>query len=235
MAQLSAAAYIDAETSLAQRLNTLGFELVKEIGADDKEGGYICKCKDYAVLVFRGTHNKYEAILDLKVWHTHDDHVGYAEGFYAAYHKLLPQFVEFVDTAQIPVYITGHSLGGAISLITALCLQPYSYAACYTFGAPRVCSISGEKKDDGKAIFRVIHEDDIVPSMPLIIMGYWPFLGQMIYLTGKGITQGWQAYSMRILGQAWPIIQTSVFGLMSYIKNHFIDNYIEDLKKSNKV
>ena len=112
MAQLSAAAYIDAETSLAQRLNTLGFELVKEIGADDKEGGYICKCKDYAVLVFRGTHNKYEAILDLKVWHTHDDHVGYAEGFYAAYHKLLPQFVEFVDTAQIPVTCAGQGREG---------------------------------------------------------------------------------------------------------------------------
>ena len=69
------------------------------------------------------------------------------------------------------IYVTGHSLGGAIAVLTAaeLSLEKYDYnlATVYTYGKPRV----GNKKfaswfDDRLDGFRIIHNKDIVPANP---------------------------------------------------------------------
>lgn len=226
MAQLSQIAYIDTDIALA--LKELGFDLVKRLGRIHDVSGYICKNSEHAVLVFQGTDVKDWATIeeDLKFWPCRSDHVTYAAGFLSAFEELEPGFWDFVMTTALPLYITGHSLGGAIALITALRIPVF--AACYTFGSPRVCGISGEKYDNGKAIYRLIHASDIVPNLPL---GYWPFLGEMIYITDSNrILRGWQAYTFRILGQVLPLVTKSIFGIAGFIKNHLIGNYIEALK-----
>jgi len=67
--------------------------------------------------------------------------------------------------------VTGHSLGGAIAVLTAaeLSLEEYDYnlATVYTYGKPRV----GNKKfakwfDDRLEEFRIIHYKDIIPANP---------------------------------------------------------------------
>jgi len=231
-ALLSEISYIDQEPVLVGKLAALGFELVKRLGRSGDLSGFICRNNEYAVLVFQGTDGRdWQTIKeDLKFWHSRDQGVSYAAGFHDAYCELLPGFAEFFDTTQRPIYITGHSLGGAIALIAALNLQPYSFEACYTFGAPRVCGISGEKHDNGKTIYRIVHENDVVPSLPLVILGYWPFLGELVYITAANkLVRGWRAYALRILGQTLPILQKAVFGLPGFITSHLIGNYIEAL------
>jgi hypothetical protein len=93
-----------------------------------------------------------------------------------------------------------------------------------------VCGLSGEKLDDGKAIYRLVHETDIVPSLPLVVMGYWPFVGQLVYITaGNKVVTGMAAYLRRIAGQALPLITKSFAGLPALIGNHFIRAYIDAL------
>lgn len=64
-----------------------------------------------------------------------------------------------------PVYITGHSLGGALALIAIRYLERESTGACYTFGGPRVADdrfFEGIKTP----VYRVVNAADGVPRVP---------------------------------------------------------------------
>lgn len=222
MAKLSQIAYIDGD--IVQPLTALGFRLVKRLGKIHDLSGFICESDDFAAIVFQGTDPRdWETIKeDLKCWHTRADHVAYADGFYEAYRELWPEFVDFTVSNTKPLYITGHSLGGAIANILALNLSAGIFEACYTFGAPKICGLSGRKLDDGKAIYRLVHENDIVPHFPLAIMGYWP-IGELRYITSDyKILTGWRAALMRLTWGVLPLI-------LNAVTNHFIDSYIHAL------
>jgi hypothetical protein len=230
LAKLCEISYIDED--IAGKLKRMGFDLLQRIGKSGDLSGFVCCNSRYAVLVFQGTDPRdWQTIKeDLKFWKTKKDQVRYVQGFSDAYEELLPGFSEFVKTCDVPLYITGHSLGGAIALITAMRASPGTFEACYTFGAPRVCGISGEKLDDNKSIFRVINSSDVVPSLPLLVMGNWPFIGKLYYITGGyKLISGYRAYVMRVFGQAWPIATRAVFGLAGFLKNHPIDKYVDAL------
>ena len=66
---------------------------------------------------------------------------------------------------EIPVYITGHSLGGALAILATRLLASDSQGACYTFGGPRVGT--AQVDDQIKTpIYRVVNAADIVPRVP---------------------------------------------------------------------
>lgn len=64
-----------------------------------------------------------------------------------------------------PVYITGHSLGGALALIATRYLERQGTGGCYTFGGPRVANdqfFEGIKTP----VYRVVNAADGVPRVP---------------------------------------------------------------------
>ncbi|KAJ9529583.1 hypothetical protein QJQ45_013902 [Haematococcus lacustris] len=76
------------------------------------------------------------------------------------------------------LWVTGHSLGGAMATLTALGLkrQGYNVAGLYTFGSPRVGNAGFSRlfRDAGlwTRSYRFVNEDDAVPQVPLTVMGY---------------------------------------------------------------
>lgn len=83
----------------------------------------------------------------------------------------------------IPVYITGHSLGGALAVLATRLLASDSQGACYTFGSPRV---GNEKVDDQikTPIYRIVNSADGVPRVPLAyIIGPLIMLCNLFHLT----------------------------------------------------
>ncbi len=69
------------------------------------------------------------------------------------------------DGVLLPRFFTGHSLGGALALITAREIARDINGACYTFGAPRVANYD-YFKDMKTPVFRVVNSADIVPRVP---------------------------------------------------------------------
>lgn len=89
-------------------------------------------------------------------------------GFHHAYKSVHSQLTKILKgTDRLPVYLTGHSLGGALATLAAWYLPGERLAACYTFGAPRV----GDKRLADKyriPIYRVVNTADPIPRLPLV-------------------------------------------------------------------
>ena len=144
---------------LAQVLGNSGFSLLDVIDVAETQG-FVCKRitdnePSYLVLAFRGTETKVsDWLTDARCVPTIKGkakvHTGFLEAFVEkkdAAGRTAKDVVEeildrpdakYEDGKPLPLFITGHSLGGALALLATKLVAPNVNDACYTFGAPRV-------------------------------------------------------------------------------------------------
>eukprot|EP00887_Chlorella_sp_A99_P003551 scaffold7.g3551.t1 len=152
---------------------------------------------DAIVVAFRGTdsHSYYNWVENMRTWRTdfslavagYPDAPQYAYvhgGFFSSYNasSLAPNVTRAVrelmaQHPRAPVYVTGHSLGGAMATICAMDIRlnlGASDVRVFTFGSPRVGnSIFAEWFRREIALhYRFTHNRDIVPSVPPSYMGF---------------------------------------------------------------
>ena len=153
---------------------------------------------DCRIVAFRGSKSLRNWITDaeflraLLVEEANGDRCEVHHGFLAAYESIIGDLTAYLrgqdlgspvaavcdrrpgdDTSplQKPIFITGHSLGGALAILAALELkrQGFAVAQVYTFGQPRVGNGAFKKMYDaalGAQTFCVVYEEDIVPRIP---------------------------------------------------------------------
>ena len=92
-------------------------------------------------------------------------HSGFHDN-YRSVHEEIERKLE--GTEDLPLYITGHSLVGALAVIATWYQSSQRLAACYTFGAPRVGDhlLMGSFRTP---IYRVVNAADPVPFLPLSV------------------------------------------------------------------
>lgn len=186
MAECSRIAYQDLD-KLAQPLSDGGFALVETF--DDTESGtqaFLARREDMAVLAFRGTQKDWQDIrrdLNLRFYQTEAGRAH--KGFLKGYEAVSGHVSQAVDAlGDLPLYLTGHSLGGALATVATSRLARDTVAACYTLGSPRV----GDQEFDMAIkvpVYRVVNAADIITRVPLMIMGY-RHVGDLRYLTRDG-------------------------------------------------
>ena len=167
---------------LRQVLESKGFSLLDVLDIADTQG-FVCKrstgTDPYLVIAFRGTEKK------VSDWLTDANCVPRSEGsgkvhtgFWKAMAgnqdrhtgetieaKIRRITDEAAQDGPLPLFITGHSLGGALALLSTKLVAPNVDGACYTFGAPRVANyeyFSAVKTP----VYRVVNSSDIVPRVP---------------------------------------------------------------------
>jgi hypothetical protein len=127
---------------------------------------------DAAVVAFRGTDDIRDWLANLNVdrvdWFGGNVH----RGFHLAEESLAGRVLERLPENTTPLWITGHSLGGALATLFAFRLQRAGHNVCglYTFGSPRVgCGCFAAQHDWllRQKHFRVVHNSDAVPRVPL--------------------------------------------------------------------
>lgn len=160
------------EKKLRETLYKAKFELIKPFDEGGTQGFIAKSINDkIAVLAFRGTQatNLKDIITDLNFFLKDQDgaraHKGFLNAFECVKHEIKEILQELTD---YNIYITGHSLGGALALVATRALQLEKFeniAACYTFGSPRVGN-----EDFGSTIttpvYRIVNTLDIVPRLP---------------------------------------------------------------------
>lgn len=154
---------------LEEQLRLLDAELVTTFNAKGSQA-ILIKTNDFVVLSFRGTEPT--ELKDIKA----DAHATLTKcvtegkvhsGFYKAYNLIEMDINHALEEfSELPLFITGHSLGGALATIAAKRItHAGGNSACYTFGSPRV-------SDDRwlmtmkTPIYRVVNSSDGVTMVP---------------------------------------------------------------------
>ena len=186
----------DARKIFITKLEGGDFELIRTFNNNETDTqAFLAKAKNnqFAVLAFRGTEvtkikdvridtmASKKSVLDGRVH----------SGFRIAYESIAKDIEEeILKLGDVPLYITGHSLGAALATVATQRLEHNprireKIAACYTFGSPRV----GNSEYDiefKSPIYRVVNTTDIVTVIPLLAMGYI-HIGDVRYL---GVREG---------------------------------------------
>lgn len=150
-------------------LNRFKFKVVKTFNAGGTQAYLARRTSDrIAVLAFRGTEVTQLADIkaDLRVFTTNEGGALVHNGFQSAYREVQAEIAEAVaGLGNYSLYITGHSLGGALGLMAVKTLEGDNLAACYTYGCPRVGgSEFGESIKT--PIYRIVNTADVVPRLP---------------------------------------------------------------------
>jgi hypothetical protein len=151
----------------------LGLSAVGFLNTVTRTRGFLGVCDTHAVLAFRGTNPARltnwvtDAVVRLVECGEYDGRVHH--GFSAALQRSWDKVEPILNAAAgKPLFLTGHSMGGALAVLTACRLAKTGRPpiATYTFGAPRV---GDPAFCDGYALptYRVVNRLDFVPEMPL--------------------------------------------------------------------
>ncbi len=178
---------ISNEEDLSNFLKVNNFEYKGPYLNSGSAQGFICLWNDrdfpFIVVAFRGSEKKIEdwltnvdavpaSSIDVKNGKVHS-------GFYNDFKRLketienrINEIHQELGEKNVPVFFTGHSLGGALASIATKEVLPDGNGACYTYGAPRVGDY--EYFEFVKTpIYRIVNSSDIVPRVP---PGVWSII-----------------------------------------------------------
>ncbi len=237
MSQCSELAYVEEPVLLKKNLAEGDFTLLKTFVYQPKRmNAYLALSIKHklSVLAFKGTvPSEWPTVqvdLDFRYYHTKNG--VFHQGFYDAFKAMEKPINRNLGLVRgLPIYITGHSLGGALATMAAMNLtETDRVAACYTFGAPRICDLKTIIHFYKIPIYRVVHADDIVPSLPPPSMfGGYAQIGDLRYITDNfELIPGSAAVWLRL----W--LQIKSFLLLRWknsIADHMIDFYAKILQR----
>jgi hypothetical protein len=212
-----------------------GFELIQTFNAKETDTqAFLAKSQEgYAVLAFRGTEvSKWEDVkIDIEARQISVLEGRIHSGFQLAYESVEKQIdATLQELRNIPLYITGHSLGAALATVATQRLQRNPWvadkiAACYTFGSPRV----GDQHYDIEfkaPVYRVVNTTDVVTVIPLLAMGY-VHIGDVRYLGRK---DGDFRRGIPVLGRGYLFLLTMFRLFGPVIGDHSIAEYRRKLE-----
>lgn len=228
LASCSQLAYSKNPGELKAGLKPFGLKLARPFYCDKNQNfAYLAVHRTYAVLAFKGTvPSEPETVAtDLKFlfkpWKYGEAHTGFLD----TAEELKPKIDQVLRKVKTPVFITGHSLGGALALLSSILLPGRErFAACYTYGCPRVGN--GQFADFlfKVPVYRCVHRADIVPGVPLLVMGYRQY-GDVRFLSDDNrVCGGSEAIWRRLRAGLNPL------NWLHCISDHGIENYIRILR-----
>lgn len=197
-------------------LDDAGFELLEVIDVAETQG-FVCRRSvatepPYVVIAFRGTEKKVQDWLTdancipEDVGNGGKVHRGFLKaltGNRDASERTVKDIVESALASgkgqdaqgkRLPVFMTGHSLGGALAVLTTVLVAPDVDGACYTYGGPRVANYEFFRRVK-TPVYRVVNCADAVPRVPpgagmrvlcgairgaAWVTGWWPGVARML-------------------------------------------------------
>ncbi len=200
MARLSKAVY--AKTSDTNQLPNEN-KILAELQADDdgflsvhgvdknSAQAALVEHKDYICLTFRGTNELADWIDNINAFATKklfgEFHRGFYQSLQDVWKPLSQMFRELQASRKRPLFLTGHSLGGAMATVAAAKLihEDKPFTSVYTFGQPRVMDRETSRifnVECKSRYFRFHNNNDIVTRVPARLMGY-SHIGSYLYIS----------------------------------------------------
>ncbi len=237
-------AYADQD-KIQDTLDSWGFTESRYLEEQETQG-YIASSDRLVLIAFRGTEPRKvkDIVTDANLMLTPGPVGQVHTGFHLALNRIWPQLLDHFHGMYQgqPVWLTGHSLGGALAtLATArLIFDPADrlrIQGLYTFGSPRVGDESFAERFDEvckRFSFRFRNHNDVVTRVPLPAVSglQYRHVGRICYFDGSG--------RLRFQMSAWEMLLDRIRGrlddlgkpLTDGMKDHFMDAYLDKLKKN---
>jgi hypothetical protein len=188
----------------------------------------VVPARDMILIGVRGTQFAYDWVLNLQIIKKRNEKGDrFHSGFYNEARKLfVPLREDLADRSRrnrrerhCRLYLTGHSLGGAIAaILNQRDMAPA--AGCYTFGTPRICNNGNLARISQP--FAMRRELDLVPHLPPKSFGYADFDDQKRIDGSLYVSVSRLEYYFYL---QW--LSSLVFGL--FLDFHSIEQYVKEL------
>ena len=187
LAEVSGAIY-ESPGSAADTLDDLDFDVVERFSSGPTAGA-VLSSGDVTVVAFRGSDDRYDWLANLNALTTPSPHGEVHRGFdglYGPIRKDVRRAVRAADARHL--WVTGHSLGGALAVLCAVDLldEGYELDGVVTFGQPMV----GREELAGhldrvldRRFVRFMNGSDLVPRVP----PHFTHGGSLVWFTGGTI------------------------------------------------
>lgn len=171
LARSAELAYVDDATIISNWAIQQGFSNVTAFNQGNIQGFWTTANK-VALLAFRGTSNLGQSIRDARLIPAGHSWGRVHKGFYdglAKVEELLDGFDQSATEVE-HVWITGHSLGGALAILAAARLKQQGIIShVYTYGQPRMAFGDFARRFESELperLWRFINQSDIVARLP---------------------------------------------------------------------
>jgi len=240
-AKFSKYAYLNPDEATAAAKKE-GFNKTEFIDIDGAQA-YVFYNKSDLIISCRGTQpsEMNDIMADLEVFKA-DSVTGNKihQGFKEEVDKIYESVFDIVSRRALTkkIWVTGHSLGGAMATILAQRLEfkgGYDVDTLYTYGSPRA---GGPKFrawcDKHLNHQRFVNNNDVVPCVPTFFR--WRHSGKCNYIKSTGeVTNLGRWSSERIRDKGWSLLTTIFKGRLDLVADHNIDDYILHLENSCKL
>ena len=197
--------------------------------------------KNYMTMAFRGTDELADWADNLDFRSKKTKFGKFHKGFLNALNDVWKELFSVYQSKRRefpfrPLFITGHSLGGALATVAAarLAKKDLPFISVYTFGQPRAAHRSSKialQTDLKDKFFRFQNNSDLVTRIPARIMKY-THVGQCLYITEAGQIQDDPGYWARFLDS----VKGSIMNLVNDeagvegLNDHKIHAYVDAVK-----
>ena len=208
--------------------------------------GLVGLLEKVALLAFRGTQSigncltDADALLVSQFPYPGRVHSGFAE----AVEQVWPEVRRILGnpSRSVPLWVTGHSLGGAMATLASVRLtsEGYKVRAVYTYGSPRV----GDRffrNSYSLANYRFVNDNDLVPHLPF--RWCYKHVGKLRLVDHEGgFTEeqaAWVAKKRAFAGKAKRVQRAHrnstgalhVFSDFDWLTDHHLDRYLGAIAK----
>ncbi len=232
------------EKGILQALNQIGAARFDKVVGFNTSSSQACVIShdDYVAAVFRGTDELADWLDNVNVKSMPGPFGEVHRGFYEALMDVWPNMRQAIrqireeESPRRPLWLAGHSLGGAMATIAASMLadDDEPFFGVYTFGSPRC----GDKefarvyRNDGpqQRTFRFQNNNDIVTRVPARVMGY-RHVGQLVYISEDQKLVRDVGFWYRFLDTVEGVVSDVGKPGFDCTKDHDMDCYIEAIEK----
>lgn len=244
MAKISALVYtktseenqLPNEELILKSLKDIDNDFISVTGFDNNSAqAALIEHKDYLCWAFRGTNELEDWLDNINAFSTKQLFGEFHRGFWKSVEDVWPGLSHKHEELQAkdkrPLFMTGHSLGGAMATIAAARLvhEDIPFSAVYTFGQPRAMTretaliFNSECKS---RFFRFQNDNDIVTRVPARLMGY-SHVGSYLYINEEKEIHPEVGFWFRFIDKLDIDILDIKSKLIETITDHSMDHYIE--------
>lgn len=195
--------------------------------------------ENYLCMAFRGTDQIADWLDNINVFTEADGagkfHRGFLRSVDDIWHDMWAHYLTLFRDKPRPLFLTGHSLGGAMASIVAarLTRQDQPFVSCYTFGQPRAMTLETSELISvlaGKRMYRFQNNNDLVTRIPTRSMGY-SHVGQFLYIDEEGAIHTEPGFWLKFLDQVQGVVNDIGQLGLDGISDHGMGCYLAAIRR----